>query len=177
MALKDGDKAPLFAFSDHTGARRDLADLAGRGKPAVLVFTRYAGCPICRLETSRLGRNAAAFAAKGATLLIVAQSSPANLGPLVELAPGAVLVSDPAGDSYRLYDVRTGYLLQYAAPAELARAKEAAAAGFAHGPREGEERQLPASFVIGPDGTILWARYARNIADAASPEELLAKLP
>lgn len=177
MPLKLGDKAPTFAFTDHTGARRDLADLSGRGKPAVLVFTRYAGCPICQLETSLLGRKAPAFAAKGASLVIVTQSAVANLGPLAALAPGAVMVSDPAGEAYRLYDVRPGTLLQYAAPAVLRRAKEAGAAGFAHGANEGVERQLPAAFVIAGDGTILWARYGRNVADAATPEELLGKLP
>lgn len=177
MTLKAGDKAPLFTFSDHTGARRDLADLCGRGKPMALVFTRYAGCPICQFETARLGRGAAAFAAKDAALVIVTQSAAANLGPLAKLAPGTIVVSDPAGEAYRLYDVRPGNLLQYAAPPVLARAREAAAAGFAHGPREGEERQLPAAFVIGPDGVILWARYGRNVADAVSPEELLERLP
>ncbi len=186
--LKPGDKAPLFEFVDAGGTRRSFAALFGQGGgredagataagAVVLVFTRYAGCPICQLETARLGRSAAAFAAKGARLLIVTRSATGNLGTLAELAAGAMVVSDPGGDIYRLYGVKAGNLLQYAAPAVLARAKEAGAAGFVHGPREGEERQLPAAFVIGPDGLVAWARYGRHIADAASPEELLAHLP
>lgn len=177
MVLKAGDKAPGFSFRDASGAERDLAGLLASGKPVVLFFSRYAGCPVCQYETARLGKSAARFDAKGATLVIVTQSEADNLGPLARLAPQAIVAADPAREAYRLYDVRVGNLLQYAAPSVLARAKEASAAGFSHGPREGQERQLPAAFVIGVDGRIVWSHYGRNVADAADPEELLGALP
>ncbi len=177
MALKAGDKAPLFRFTDSDGRERDLAEFIGDGRSVALIFLRYAGCPICQLDAARLGRSAAAFDERGAALVMVTQSSVPNLRGLAGLAPGAVLVSDPTGGIYRLYGVGVGGLPEYAAKPVLARAREAASAGFAHGPREGQERQLPAAFVIGADGTLLYARYGCHVADAASPEELLARLP
>lgn len=176
MTLRVGDPAPAFSFTDQTGAKRDLGEIARSGKPVVLAFLRYAGCPLCQLETARLGQSAARFGEKGATLLIVTQSRVENLGGLVSLAPSATFAADPWGEIYRLYNVRVGTLLQYAGASILTRAREASAAGYAHGAPEGQERQLPAAFVIAAGRRLAFVYYGKTVADAADPEDILKVL-
>jgi len=55
-----------------------------------------------------------------------------------------------------------------------AKKKRIAELGLIHGACEGEELQLPAVFVVGPDLRVLYAHYGKNIADVPSLDELLA---
>ncbi|MDP2305234.1 MAG: hypothetical protein Q8P18_04325 [Pseudomonadota bacterium] len=52
-----------------------------------------------------------------------------------------------------------------------------ASLGLARGRPEGGADQLPAEFVVGADGTILYARYGRTIFDLPDVEALCAALP
>jgi peroxiredoxin Q/BCP len=174
MTLRVGDRAPTFIFTDHTGTRRDLGDLHRSPRPVVLVFGRYAGCPLCQLEIARLGAVLPRLAQVGAALIILTQSPVERLGGLVNLAPGATIASDPWGDIYRIYNVRVGTPLQYAGASILAKVRAATAAGYVHGPREGQERQLPAAFVIAPGGKLVFVHYGKTVADAPNPEHLVA---
>lgn len=46
-------------------------------------------------------------------------------------------------------------------------------AGFVHGKYEGNEQQLPAMFVVDPDGSVVYAHYAKNSIDMPTVEEML----
>lgn len=46
--------------------------------------------------------------------------------------------------------------------------------GLEHGEYEGEELQLPALFIVDETGTIVYAKYARNLGDLPSAEEIAA---
>lgn len=174
--LNTGATAPGFRFTDADGVARDSIELAGR--PLVLVFMRYAGCPICQLDLGAFVGRAAAFRDAGASLVLVVQSSPERAGALGQRAAreGALVACDPEGKLYDLYGLRLANPLQYAGPAVLRKLGRARAKGMAHGPREGRERQLPAAFVIAADGHIAHAHYGKNLADLPEPERLLSLL-
>jgi peroxiredoxin len=50
------------------------------------------------------------------------------------------------------------------------------AAGIVHGKYEGNELKLPALFVVDKNASVLYAHYAKNIADMPTADELLEKL-
>lgn len=174
--LKSGDQAPAFTFTDQWGQPRSSQEFAGR--PLVLVFLRYAGCPICQLDLVSYTRSAATSFPPTAALLLVVQSEPERVKALAELTPGPapVLACDPRAELYDLYGLRQANLLQYAGPAVLRKVGRAKAQGFTHGTREGREMQLPALFVIGADGRVRLAHYGRHIADLPEPREVQAGL-
>ena len=45
-------------------------------------------------------------------------------------------------------------------------------AGFVHGKYEGNEQQLPAMFDVDPDGSVVYAHYAKNSIDMPTVEEM-----
>jgi len=46
--------------------------------------------------------------------------------------------------------------------------------GHLHGKFEGDEFQVPASFLLGPDGAVIYAHYGKDISDFGNIDELLA---
>ncbi|MBQ7081980.1 MAG: hypothetical protein IJM93_00350, partial [Oscillospiraceae bacterium] len=54
-----------------------------------------------------------------------------------------------------------------------AKIEKVRASGFVHGKYEGNEQQLPAMFVVDPDGTVIYAHYAENSIDMPSVDEML----
>ena len=53
---------------------------------------------------------------------------------------------------------------------KMKRAKEA---GLTHGKYEGEEKQLPAAFLLSNKGEVIFAHYARNLTDLPTPAQFL----
>ena len=72
--LKLGDNAPDFQFDTPWEGEKSFVEAAG-GKPAVLVFLRYLGCPICQLDMANLKREIDLIDQKGAMLCYPAKLS------------------------------------------------------------------------------------------------------
>jgi len=51
--LAIGDKAPDFRFQTHWDDEANFYDAVGNN-PAVLIFLRYYGCPVCRMEMAKI---------------------------------------------------------------------------------------------------------------------------
>lgn len=174
MKLKMGEHAPNFSLPDASGKMVSLSDF--KGKPLVLVFSRYVGCPVCQMTTVELARVGPEFARAGAALAIVFQSSPERLSAFAHRqAHDAILLGDPEGRSYAAYGVEAS-LAGYLAPANLPVVFRAIRQGFGHGAFEGRETQQPAAFVIDGAGMIRHAHYGRNITDLPEPGDLLSKV-
>jgi len=85
------------------------------------------------------------------------------------------VIPDPEHQLYRQYGVQTsvrGLLSAFAF--RMGEALRAMCLGFLPGPMDGHLTQLPADFLIGPDGMIRIAYYGRDIGDHL-PFELLFK--
>ncbi|MDY6957328.1 MAG: peroxiredoxin-like family protein [Pseudomonadota bacterium] len=171
--LTTGDHAPDFSLPDAGGNTVSLADF--KGKPLVLVFSRYVGCPVCQMTTVELTRAAPEFERAGAALAIVFQSGPERLAAFAQRqGQGAALLGDPEGRSYAAYGVEAS-LAGYLAPGNLPVLFRAVRQGFGHGAFEGRETQQPAAFVIDGNGQIRQAHYGRNITDLPDPNVLLSE--
>lgn len=51
--------------------------------------------------------------------------------------------------------------------------KQAKKAGLKHGVHEGEEKQLPAAFLVDKNGKVIFSKYAKNLADLPEPVDFL----
>lgn len=179
-----GAPAPTTTFMTTAGDEKSLEDY--KGKWVILMFRRYLGCPLCRREIEPLLCSEAGCAIPGTEgehiapdgdleIIITLQSSPQVVLETYPMShPQCVtLVPDPASTLYHDFGVNKCTVFKYLTPAVLKAANQAKKEGYKHGAKEGEERQLPAEFIVDPAGIIRFARYGSNIADSASLAELM----
>lgn len=171
-----GNKARDFKFSTPWGGESTFFDAWGN-HPVVLIFLRYIGCPVCRMEMVRIKRKFDLIHRKRAKLFVVLQSAPETIAS--EIHPDDfpfTLICDPEGKIFQLYGVTAGSMIRYLHPAGFVAAGRAVMRGFKHGKFEGRETQLPAAFAIKSDKIIQYAHYGRNIGDMPRLSEIINSL-
>ena len=174
--LRVGDKAPDFKFESPWDKERKFYEITGK-KPAVLVFMRYIGCPVCRLAMADIKRDINLIEKKGASLFVVLQSSSSNIASAAKKEDWPfTIISDPRGDLFKQYSVEPGGILKYLHPAGLIAVIRATVKGYMHGKFEGRETQLPAMFIVAPNKIITYAYYGKNISDIPSPGIIAAHI-
>lgn len=174
--LKAGESAPEFnCMDDH---RRSIRLEDFKGKPLVIEFSRYVGCPVCSLRLQELGRLAPELDKRGAALVVFLQSSRTKIQEHTREQPLPYsIIPDPDRAYYRLYGVEAGGWGAVLNAATITQGIRAWRAGHKHGAFEGKETQTPADFLVGGDGKILHAHYGKHAADVMTPEAILAALP
>ena len=171
--ITTGMTAPDFTFDTPWKKGLKLSDFAKRGK-TVLMFLRYIGCPICQMKIAELREEIGEFKRRKVNLLVVLQSTPANItGVVSEKDIPFVIVCDPKEKLFASYYVKPGSIFGYVTPTTIIRAIRATRRGFKHGKYEGNEKQLPAVFIIGTDKKVTYARYGKNVADVPETKEIL----
>jgi peroxiredoxin len=174
--LKIGDKAHDFYFQTPWSPRQNFYE-AVRNKPAVLVFLRYQGCPVCQMEMAHLKREIGLFTQKETKIFVFLQSSSATVASAANEGDWPfIIVCDPQGTIFRKYAVESGGILKYLHPAGISAAIKAIRQGFRHGKFEGKETQLPAAFVVNSMKVITYAYYGRHISDLPPPATLAANI-
>jgi peroxiredoxin len=174
--LAAGTIAPDFVFDTPWKKGQKLSGFTKKGT-TVLMFLRYMGCPICQMKIAELKRQFPLFKERGVSLLVVLQSTPENITPMIsEKEMPFVIVCDPQERLFTLYGVKPGSIFGYVTPTTIVRAIRAVGKGFKHGKYEGNEKQLPATFIIDKNGTVAYAHYGKNVADVPKTEKLLAKI-
>jgi thioredoxin-dependent peroxiredoxin len=163
--LKIGNKALDFKFKTPWDEEINFYDAVG-DNPAVLIFLRYYGCPVCQMEMAKIKREINLAEKKGVRVFVFLQSAPETIASLIkkDVFPFTI-VCDPQGKIYQLYAVEAGGLIKYLHPAGLVAAIKATFRGFMHGKFEGKETQLPAAFAMTADKVIKYAYYGENISD------------
>jgi peroxiredoxin len=174
--LKAGDKAPDFYFQTPWLPRQNFYETGG-DKPAVLVFLRYQGCPVCRMEMALLKREIGWFREKKAKVFVFLQSEPATIAAITNEGDWPFfIVCDPEGVIFQKYAVEAGGILKYLHPAGMMAAVKAISQGFRHGKFEGKETQLPAAFAVNAMQAVTYAYYGKHIGDLPSPATLAANI-
>jgi peroxiredoxin len=172
LKLKPGDSALDFRFDSPWKSDQAFYQTIAN-KPAAVVFLRYIGCPVCRMEMANLKKKIDLFNKKEAKVFVVLQSSPATIASLGKQEDWPfTIVCDPDAEVFKLYHVEPGGIFKYLHPAGLIAAIKATFQGFMHGKFEGRETQLPAGFVVAADKTITFSYYGKNISDTPPPETL-----
>lgn len=176
MRIEVGDRAPaLDGVIDTSGIPVSLDDSAG--KHLLLVFLRYASCPMCLLHVRDLGRRNREFSRAGVGVVVVFHSP----APRIEhhtrrLALPFRVVADPSFALYARYGVGSSWLglaASVAMPSFYVAFAHAMVSGFWGGAVDGDVARMPADFLIGADGIVRAAHYGRDIGDHLSIDEVL----
>lgn len=181
MKLTKGLQMPDFTYlSPYAEGEKTFADYAG-GKKTFVVFLRYYGCTVCRLDLHIFAQRMKEFADRDCQLMVVLQSDPAlvkNEAPLGTFP--FEIACDPSQAVYRQFEIEPAKNMAALIGGGLFKAvKKMNAAkkfGFTHGEYEGNEQQLPAMVLVDENGTIAFSHYAKNMTDMPSADEMLAML-
>jgi thioredoxin-dependent peroxiredoxin len=169
-------KAPDFRFKTPWDDEVNFYDAVGNN-PAVLIFLRYYGCPVCQMEMAKIKQETDLVRQKGGRVFVALQSAPETLASLTKKEDWPfTIISDPQGKVFQLYGVDAGGIIKYLHPAGLIAAIKAISLGFRHGKFEGKETQLPAAFAITGDKLIKYGYYGENIGDVPSLAKMIISI-
>lgn len=166
---------PDFTFSTPFESGRTMAQTARRvaGKTAVL-FLRYYGCTLCQFDIHQFAQAHAAIVHSGGQMLVVLQSDPIGLAG--QLKPDDLpfdIICDPGQTLYKRFDIEPAPSMEKMGDAyTMEKIERATAGGFIHGAYEGNELQLPATFVVSPELTLTYVHYGVSVGDIPTPQAL-----
>ncbi|ALG74676.1 alkyl hydroperoxide reductase [Azospirillum thiophilum] len=170
-ALKAGDKAPAFTLGDSDGRAVSSAELLADG-PLVVSFYRGVWCPYCNMELQALQAALPTFQALGAGLVAISpQTAPNSRKSVRQNALGFPILSDPHNDVAAAFGLRfelPDYLI------ELYKGLKNDLPAFNGDPSW--SLPMPARFVIGQDGAILYAEVNPDYTRRPEPEDMLPAL-
>ncbi|MFK3971389.1 peroxiredoxin-like family protein [Pseudomonas sp. NPDC087358] len=170
-ALKVGDRAPVFTLDDPDGNPVSSAELLAKG-PLVLSFYRGVWCPYCNMELQALEEALPALRDLGASLVAISPQIKANSRKSVRQNKLSFpILSDVKGD------VGAQFGLRFNLPDYLIDLYK----GFGNNlPVFNDDPSwtlpMPARFVIGQDGIILYAEVNPDYTQRPDPSELLPAL-
>lgn len=170
-ALMSGDRAPDFVLPNVDGRSVRLSALLAEG-PVVLAFYRGGWCPFCALELKALQAASAAIRGMGASLAAV---SPQTLTESASTAEANAL------DFFILSDADCQVAQSFGIAFDLPVALRPIFASLGHAlpDRNGVPSwrlPVPATFVIGRDGAILFAHVDSDHRKRLEPDEILKAL-
>jgi peroxiredoxin len=182
--LSVGDRFPDFQI--HTAYDADLqtAEIIKKADKTVFWVLRYIGCTTCRYDVHLIKKRYQEFQELGAQVLVVLQSQPETVR--ADLAGDEVpyeIIADPEQKFYQRFSIESAPSKEARQPKEPAdvekwqtKLEKVKASGFVHGKYEGNEQQLPALFIVGPDSAVQYVHYAKNSIDMPTVDELLLLL-
>ena len=167
-ALKAGDHAPAIVLTNAKGETVDLGTLLKRG-PVIVTFYRGGWCPYCNLELKAFQKILPDITAAGATLVAISPEKPDDTLSTAEKNALSFEVLSDVGQK-----VGRAFGLVYTFSDELKRAYQQFGL---HIPATNgaDEWALPisATYIIGQDGTIIYAYTDADYRDRADPEDVL----
>lgn len=170
MRLQPGEALRHFSLPDIAGGTFDTHSLAGR--PFLLSFFRYAGCPFCNLRMHDLVVAMPSFG-PGFTVVAVFDSPLDNLVAHAEghRAPFPVL-ADSGGEVYAAYGVEHSVAGVLKSVVRLPAMLRAMRLGYVPSTIQGRLDTLPADFLVDRQGIIRVARYAHDAGDRMPLEQI-----
>nr|MDO8114857.1 peroxiredoxin-like family protein [Candidatus Sigynarchaeota archaeon] len=170
--LEIGIEAPDLKGSSVTKTGDFDLKKSMKAKPVVVVFSRYFGCPACQADFDELVEVKDKLAKK-ATIVYITQSTKSSAEKFLSDKKGVdfSILCDPE-KPYPLYKAwGVGKVGISTLPKLIKKAK---ASKHEHGPKEGDEAQSPADFVVGTDGKLVYVNY--SLLDIGKLLELVEKL-
>jgi peroxiredoxin len=170
-ALRAGDKAPVFTLDDPNGTPVSSEALLAKG-PLVLSFYRGVWCPYCNFELKALQEALASFEALGASLVAISPQNAVNSRKSVRTNQlGFPILRDTHND------VAAAFGLRFALPdylVELYKNLKNDLPAFNGDPSW--TLPMPARYVIGQDGTILYSEVNPDYTHRPEPADMLPAL-
>ncbi len=179
--IQKGDKMPNFnvklAFKDNY----DTDELVKGAKHTIFWVLRYMGCTTCQLDILDIADNYQKFKDIDTQVFVVLQSPAETIEE--QTANNRLpydVICDPDQAIYKELDIRATATKEERQPkTEEGKARQAfkksrvAEKGITHGKYEGNEQQLPAYFIVNPEGIVEKAHYAEHAVDMPFVDEML----
>ena len=169
MRVSTNTQAPDFRAESVRGTQVSLYEL--RGRPTLLKFYRFAGCPICNLHLRELARRHGELEAAGLTTVIFFHSPEEIVEREIGKELPFELVADPDKRIFAAYGVEAS--LRGMFTGQVARDYgRAMAAGYRSKPlgHHGGITGHPADFILDADGVIRHAHYGTDYSDSLGVE-------
>ena len=170
-AKKAGDVAPSFSLKDPEGNVVNSADLLKRG-PLVLSFYRGVWCPYCNMELQALEAAKPEFDKYGASLVAISpQTTPNSRKSVRQNKLSFPILSDAKGKVGAAFGLRFNlpdYLV------ELYKQLKNDLPTFNDDPAW--TLPMPARYVIGQDGVILYSEVNPDYTRRPDPEDMIPVL-
>jgi len=170
-AKKAGDIAPSFSLKDPEGIVVSSNELLKKG-PMVVSFYRGVWCPYCNLELQALEAAKPQFDKYGASLVAISpQTAPNGRKSMRQNKLSFPILSDVKGNAGRAFGLRfelPDYLV------ELYKGLKNDLPTFNDDPSW--TLPMPARYVIGQDGTILYSEVNPDYTHRPEPEDMVPVL-
>ena len=171
QTLKVGETIPDFALPNATGQTVNIRDLLAQG-PVVIAFYRGGWCPYCNLELKALQNALASIQETGATLVAISPETPDN--SLTTQEKNALTF--PV-----LSDVANQVAQQFGLVFKLPMTLRPIYAGFgidlvAYNGNDQFELPIPATYVVQPNGEIVYAFADIDYTKRAEPRDVVNAL-
>jgi peroxiredoxin Q/BCP len=172
--LAPGRPAPDFQWPAISGETLDLQ--AYRGLPLLLAFFRYSGCRYCNLQLWSLVQHYPNWEASGLRVVVFFESPLAEVQAVARrFAPPFALAADPGHVIYRRYHVQRSWWGTLSGIVRRRRDRQTVRQqhlldGVPAG--TGDRFQMPAQFLITPEGRIARAYYGRDLGDFLPTSEI-----
>lgn len=171
QGLKIGDKAPLFEAKSHSGEAIKLYSLLEKG-PVVLFFYRGAWCPYCNKQISELQDSLKYIYEKGASVIAVTPEINTSISKTMEKTHATFpIIHDEE------YKIMNAYKVSF--KVDEGTIKKYKFFGLDVEKANGNEDDIlpvPATYIIGKDGTIKYAFFNTDYKKRASVKEILTHL-
>jgi peroxiredoxin len=166
-----GDKAPDFALRDADGNLVSSREVLARGK-LIISFYRGIWCPYCNMELQALEAVRPELERRGATLVAISPQTPPNSRKSMRQNQlGFPILSDTNGA------VGAAFGLRFQLPDYLVELYTSFKNDLpAINGDPSWTLPMPARYVVGQDGTILYADVNPDYTQRPEPEELLRVL-
>ena len=169
--LKVGDRIPLFTLPDATQKSFNVTTALEKGS-VVIAFYRGGWCPYCNLELKALQRVLPDIKAAGATLIAISPETPDNSLSTSEKNQLDFTVLSDVGNK-----VAREFGLVFQLPKEILPIyRQFGIDVAAHNGDENFELPVPATYVVTPDGEIVYAFADVDYTKRAEPSEVVAVL-
>lgn len=170
-AVKAGDRAPQFSLKDQDGSPVSSADLLTQG-PLVVTFYRGVWCPYCNIELQALNEILPQVRALGASVVAISPQTPVNSRKAVrENRLAFPVLSDGQGETAAAFGLRFAlpdYLV------ELYRKLKNDLPAFNND--SSWTLPMPARYVIGQDGIVLYSEVNPDYTHRPEPADMLPVL-
>jgi len=170
--LSVGTKAPLFEAQDQNDSTYVLADSLKKGR-VVLIFYRGQWCPICNRHLSNLQDSLEQIYQKGATVIAVSPEKPELMDKTAEKTGASFTLLYDEG--YKIADAYDVIFKPNGKQRLVYNAFLGASLKKAHSDNS-ERLPVPATYIIGKDGIIVWRQFDSNYKNRSTVTDILKHL-
>ena len=168
--LPVGIKAPDFSAIDQHGNVFKLSDHLRNGEPVVIVFYRGYWCPVCDKHLGKLQDSLMLIEAAGAKVIAISPEKPEYLEKMAEKTGAEFqLLFD---DGYRIADA---YAVTFKAGATTLLIYNTVLNANLKKTHSDDSQRLPipATYIIGPEGKIIWRQFNPDYKKRSTVKEIL----